>query len=132
MISSSCLSSGAPTGAMILQAHRQFAHRLIDEAGVCLVHGQSSHHPIGVEIYRGRPILCGCGDFINDYEGIRGYEALRPHLALAYFVDIDDRVLSRFRNGAVSADKISSRARAVRRRRMGRRNAFQTQPGLPD
>ncbi|OCP15066.1 CapA family protein [Ensifer sp. LC163] len=82
---------GPNWGYEIPQAHRQFAHRLIDEAGVGLVHGHSSHHPIGMEIYRGRPILYGCGDFINDYEGIRGHEALRPDLALAYFVDIDDR-----------------------------------------
>ena len=43
-----------------------------------------------MEIYNGRLVLYGCGDFINDYEGIRGHEAMRPDLALAYFIDVDD------------------------------------------
>ena len=34
-------------------------------------------------------ILYGCGDFLNDYEGIRGYERYRDDLALMYFVDLD-------------------------------------------
>ena len=45
--------------------------------------------PKGIEIYRGRPILYGCGDFLNDYEGIRGYEQYRDDLVLLYFVSID-------------------------------------------
>jgi len=32
-----------------------------------------------------RLILYGCGDFLNDYEGIRGYEEYRGDLALMYF-----------------------------------------------
>ena len=67
----------------------QFARALIDEAGVDVVHGHSSHHPIAVELHAGRPILYGCGDFINDYEGIAGHEACRPGLALMVFVDLD-------------------------------------------
>ncbi|HEY5130033.1 MAG TPA: poly-gamma-glutamate biosynthesis protein, partial [Bradyrhizobium sp.] len=31
----------------------------------------------------------GCGDFLNDYEGIRGYEEYRDDLALMYFADIE-------------------------------------------
>ena len=61
-----------------------FAHGLIDEAGVDIVHGHSSHHPKGIEVYRGRPILYGCGDFLNDYEGISGYESYRDDLVLLY------------------------------------------------
>jgi poly-gamma-glutamate synthesis protein (capsule biosynthesis protein) len=61
----------------------------VDEADVDLVHGHSSHHPKGVEIYRGRVILYGCGDFLNDYEGIRGYEQYRDDLVLLYFATID-------------------------------------------
>ena len=34
-------------------------------------------------------ILYGCGDFLNDYEGIQGYEDYRDDLALMYFVDIE-------------------------------------------
>ena len=68
---------------------RQFAHDLIDSAGIDLVHGHSSHHPRGIEVYRDRLILFGCGDFINDYEGIRGHEAYRSDLRLMYLPEID-------------------------------------------
>jgi poly-gamma-glutamate synthesis protein (capsule biosynthesis protein) len=43
-----------------------------------------------MEIRQGKLILYGCGDFINDYEGIGGYERYRPDLGIAYFVDLDD------------------------------------------
>ncbi|MFC7447639.1 CapA family protein [Rhodococcus daqingensis] len=68
----------------------RFAHRLVD-GGVDIVHGHSSHHPRPVEIYRGRPILYGCGDLINDYEGIGGYERFRDDLRLLYLVALDAR-----------------------------------------
>jgi poly-gamma-glutamate capsule biosynthesis protein CapA/YwtB (metallophosphatase superfamily) len=64
---------------------RSLAHGLIDEAGVDVVHGHSSHHPKALEVYRHRPILYGCGDCLNDYEGIGGYEEYRSDLALMYF-----------------------------------------------
>ena len=64
-----------------------FAHRLIDD-GVDLVHGHSSHHPRPIEVYRGKLILYGCGDFIDDYEGITGYEEYRDDLRLAYFASL--------------------------------------------
>jgi poly-gamma-glutamate capsule biosynthesis protein CapA/YwtB (metallophosphatase superfamily) len=54
-----------------------FAHALIDVAGVDVVHGHSSHHVKGIEVYKDRLVLYGCGDFLNDYEGIRGYEQFR-------------------------------------------------------
>jgi len=61
----------------------RFAHRLID-GGVDVIHGHSSHHPRPVEVYRGRLILYGCGDAINDYEGISDYEQFRGDLRLLY------------------------------------------------
>ncbi|MDH5558542.1 MAG: CapA family protein, partial [Alphaproteobacteria bacterium] len=64
---------------------RAFAHSLIDLADIDIVHGHSSHHPKGIEIYKGKPILYGCGDFLNDYEGIEGYEEFRDDLVLMYF-----------------------------------------------
>lgn len=67
----------------------RFARALIDEAGVAAVHGHSSHHVKGIEVYRDRAILYGCGDFLNDYEGIRGYEAYRGDLGLMYFVTVE-------------------------------------------
>jgi poly-gamma-glutamate synthesis protein (capsule biosynthesis protein) len=66
----------------------QFAHRLVD-AGVDIVHGHSSHHPRPIEIYRGKPILYGCGDVIDDYEGIGGHESFRAELRLLYVTSTD-------------------------------------------
>lgn len=80
---------GGNWGFGIPQEHRAFAHRLVDAAGVDIVHGHSSHHPKGIEIYREKPILYGCGDFLNDYEGIRGHESYRPDLTLMYFPTLD-------------------------------------------
>ncbi len=67
-----------------------FAHRLV-EGGVAIVHGHSSHHVKAIEVFKGRLILYGCGDFITDYEGISGYESFRGDLALMYLVDLDSR-----------------------------------------
>ena len=67
----------------------RFAHALIEEAGVSIVHGHSSHHVKAIEVYRNRLILYGCGDFLNDYEGIAGYEEYRGDLSLMYFADVD-------------------------------------------
>ncbi len=68
---------------------RQFAHLLIDEGGADIIHGHSSHHPRGIEVHNGRLILYGCGDFINDYEAIEGYEDFRADLGLMYFAKAD-------------------------------------------
>jgi poly-gamma-glutamate synthesis protein (capsule biosynthesis protein) len=68
---------------------REFAHLLIDRAGVDLIYGHSSHHPRGIEVYRNKLILYGTGDFLNDYEGISGHEQYRGDLTLMYFPQID-------------------------------------------
>lgn len=57
-----------------------FAHALVDRAGVNVVWGHSSHHVKAIEVYRGALVLYGCGDLINDYEGIE-------HLSAAEFRD---------------------------------------------
>jgi poly-gamma-glutamate synthesis protein (capsule biosynthesis protein) len=75
---------GGNWGYEIPAQQERFAHGLIDRAGFDLVHGHSSHHPKGIEIYRGKPILYGCGDFLNDYEGIAGYEEFRDDLVVMY------------------------------------------------
>lgn len=67
----------------------EFAHWLIDFAGVDIIHGHSSHHPKAVEVYKSKPIIYGCGDFINDYEGIRGHEQYRSELGFMYIVRVD-------------------------------------------
>jgi poly-gamma-glutamate capsule biosynthesis protein CapA/YwtB (metallophosphatase superfamily) len=66
----------------------QFAHDLID-GGVDVVYGHSSHHPRPIEVYRGRLVLYGCGDLIDDYEGIGGYEQYRDDLRLLYLATLD-------------------------------------------
>ena len=75
---------GGNWGYTVARQERRFAHWLIDHASVDVVHGHSSHHPKGLEVYRDRLILYGCGDFLNDYEGIVGYESFRPELTLMY------------------------------------------------
>jgi poly-gamma-glutamate synthesis protein (capsule biosynthesis protein) len=82
---------GGNWGYRVAAAQRSLAHRLIEDAGVDVVHGHSSHHPRPIEVHRGRLILYGCGDFLNDYEGIGGYEAFRPELGYAYLPELDPR-----------------------------------------
>ncbi|MBD3640617.1 MAG: CapA family protein [Marinobacter sp.] len=80
---------GGNWGYYVEDEERLFARRLIEEVGVDVFHGHSSHHPRGIEVWKGRLILYGCGDLINDYEGIRGYEAFHPELSLLYLPTID-------------------------------------------
>ena len=80
---------GGNWGYAIPTEQIDFAHKLIDEAGVDILHAHSSHHVKGIEIYKGKPVLYGCGDFLNDYEGIRSHEEYRNDLSLMYFVCID-------------------------------------------
>jgi len=81
---------GSNWGYDVPRSNVAFAHALVD-AGVDVVHGHSSHHARPIEIYRERLILYGCGDFINDYEGIEGYEQYRDDLPLMYFATLDAR-----------------------------------------
>ena len=80
---------GSNWGYEIPPEQKVFAHRLIDDAGVDVIHGHSSHHVKGIEVYKEKPIIYGSGDFINDYEGIGGYEGFRSDLTLMYFVSMD-------------------------------------------
>ena len=80
---------GGNWGYEIPERHKKFAHALIDQAGIDIIHGHSSHHVMGIEVYNDKLILYGCGDFLNDYEGIRGHEQYRGDLALMYLPTID-------------------------------------------
>jgi poly-gamma-glutamate synthesis protein (capsule biosynthesis protein) len=80
---------GSNWGYDILPEQMEFAHRLIDDAGVDVIHGHSSHHVKGIEVYKDKLIIYGSGDFLNDYEGIPGYEDFRDDLGLMYFVSVD-------------------------------------------
>ncbi|MEV5876268.1 CapA family protein [Streptomyces sp. NPDC052101] len=78
---------GSNWGYLVPRDQKRFARALVD-GGVDIVHGHSSHHPRAVEVYRGRLILYGCGDFIDDYEGISGYAEYRDDLRLGYLVSV--------------------------------------------
>lgn len=75
---------GGNWGYEIPGDQRRFAREMIDVAGFHLIHGHSSHHPKGIELHEGGLILYGCGDFLDDYEGIEGYEAYRADLVAMY------------------------------------------------
>ena len=109
---------GGNWGYQVPGEQRRFAHRLIDEAGVDIVHGHSSHHPKGIEVYKEKPILYGCGDLLNDYEGIGGYEEFRTDLALMYFPTLDAA------NGRLRRlDMVPFQIRKLRLNRAGRDDA---------
>lgn len=82
---------GSNWGFEIPPEQIDFAHRLIDSAGIDVIHGHSSHHVKGIEVYRGKLIIYGCGDFLTDYEGIRGKEAYRGDLGFMYFAYLDGK-----------------------------------------
>jgi poly-gamma-glutamate capsule biosynthesis protein CapA/YwtB (metallophosphatase superfamily) len=52
---------------------QDLAHFLIDSCGIDIVHGHSSHHVQGVEKYKGKLIIYGCGDFVDDYALVKEY-----------------------------------------------------------
>ena len=80
---------GENWGYEITEGEVEFAHNLIDNAQIDLLWGHSSHHFKGMEVYNNKLILYGCGDFINDYEGIGGQETYRGDISLMYFPKID-------------------------------------------
>ncbi|MFI9626669.1 CapA family protein [Streptomyces sp. NPDC052042] len=79
---------GPNWGYDVSRSEVRFAHALLD-AGVDVVHGHSSHHPRPLEVYKGRLVLYGCGDLIDDYEGIGGYERYRDDLRVLYLVSVE-------------------------------------------
>ncbi|MEX6503688.1 CapA family protein [Pseudomonas zhanjiangensis] len=79
---------GGNWGFAVSAQQQDFAHALIDVAGVDLLHGHSSHHIKGLEVYRERLIIYGCGDLLDDYEGIEGHADYRADLGLLYFADL--------------------------------------------
>jgi poly-gamma-glutamate synthesis protein (capsule biosynthesis protein) len=93
----------------------RFAHRLID-GGVDVIHGHSSHHPRPIEVYRGKLVLYGCGDFIDDYEGIGGYEIFRDDLRLMYLASVaqDSGTLAALRIVPMQVSKMRLRHASTR------------------
>ncbi|KAL4859693.1 putative polyglutamine synthesis accessory protein [Chlorella vulgaris] len=88
---------GANWGYQVPEEQRRFAHSLIDEAGVDVVHGHSSHHLKGAELHRGHLITYGCGDLLSDYEGISNSsieavyppEQYRDDLGALWYADVN-------------------------------------------
>lgn len=109
---------GSNWGYDVSDSEIDFAHALIDLAGVDIVHGHSSHHPKPIEIYKGHPIFYGCGDFFNDYEGIGGHEEYRGDLALMYFIS--------FETGPFKLQKIELDCLKIRRFALHRASARDT------
>jgi poly-gamma-glutamate capsule biosynthesis protein CapA/YwtB (metallophosphatase superfamily) len=68
--------------------HVAFAHALI-EAGAGLIFGHSCHVFRGIEFYRGRPILYGAGNFVDDY-AVDAIE--RNDESFIFVVEIDQHV----------------------------------------
>lgn len=81
---------GGNWGYDIAEDQIQFAHRLVD-AGVHIVHGHSSHHVKALEVYMGKPIIYGSGDFVDDYEGIGGHDPYRDDLRALFDIRFDTR-----------------------------------------
>jgi poly-gamma-glutamate capsule biosynthesis protein CapA/YwtB (metallophosphatase superfamily) len=69
-------------------SHRRFARQLVELGAADLIHGHSSHHPLPGEVYCGKLILYGCGDLINDYEGITPREPYRSDVGCLYVATI--------------------------------------------
>jgi poly-gamma-glutamate capsule biosynthesis protein CapA/YwtB (metallophosphatase superfamily) len=75
-------------GYPIPPEQRTFAHALIENADVDVIYGHSAHHAKAIEVHQNHLILYGCGDLINDYEGIRGHEEFRAGLVSMYFPEV--------------------------------------------
>ncbi|GGS02868.1 putative polyglutamine synthesis accessory protein [Streptomyces humidus] len=98
---------GPNWGYDVSRSEVRFAHALVD-GGVDIVHGHSSHHPRPLEVYQDRLILYGCGDLVDDYEGIGGYESYRDDLRMLYLVSVE----------AVTGRLVDARMAPLQARRM--------------
>lgn len=81
---------GGNWGLAVPESHQAFARRLIELGAADVVHGHSSHHPQPIEVWRGKAILYGCGDLVNDYEGIGGHGSLRCDCGCLYALMLDE------------------------------------------
>lgn len=87
---------GSNWGYEVSERQQAFARLLLSEGAADVVHGHSSHHFKGIELLEGRAVFYGCGDLLNDYEGISGHEDYRSDLVLLYLL-ILSRVEGRVR-----------------------------------
>ena len=110
---------GGNWGYKVSPEQKEFAHQLIDHAGIDVIHGHSSHHVKGFEVYQNKLILHGCGDFLTDYEGIGGYEDYRGDLGLMYFVGVEPSA-----GILLSLKMVPTQVRRFRVNRASRTDAF--------
>ncbi len=82
---------GANWVYQIPPSHIQFAHTLVDNGYVDIIHGHSSHHVLAMEVYKEKPVLYGCGDFINDYEGIDTQQIFRDDISMMFFITMNTK-----------------------------------------
>jgi poly-gamma-glutamate capsule biosynthesis protein CapA/YwtB (metallophosphatase superfamily) len=100
---------GGNWGHEVPEGQRRLAHALAS-AGVDVVFGHSSHHAKEVEKIGRSLVLYGCGDFINDYEGIdfdrQGHDndIYRADLARVYVAECDDAEV-RLRTATLKMDR---------------------------
>ncbi len=80
---------GANWVPVVPEQHRWLARQLIELAGVDVVFGHSSHHPLPLEIHQGRLILYGCGDLINDSEDVPPHAPWRSDLVCLYGLKLE-------------------------------------------
>lgn len=69
------------------QEIKDLAHFLVDSCGIDIIHGHSSHHVQGVEKYKGKLIIYGCGDFVDDYALTPKY---RNNLSAVWQVNVEE------------------------------------------
>jgi poly-gamma-glutamate capsule biosynthesis protein CapA/YwtB (metallophosphatase superfamily) len=69
------------------QEIQDLAHFLIDECCIDIIHGHSSHHVQGVEKYKEKLIIYGCGDFVDDYALTPGF---RNDLSAIWQVTVEE------------------------------------------
>ena len=86
------IHAGSNWGYEIERVTKTVARACVD-AGADLVQGHSSHHARGAELYKKKLILYGCGEMLNDYEGIGDHpsfpsRAFCGDLRLAYFPEV--------------------------------------------
>ena len=85
------------------QEIRDLAHFLIDSCGVDIIHGHSSHHVQGVEKYKGKLIMYGSGDFVDDYAVVPEY---RNDLSGVWRVTVEEAATDGAAEGGLKLKKL--------------------------
>ena len=122
---------GSNWGYDVDRDQARFAHRLIN-GGVDVIHGHSSHHPRPIESYRGKLILYGCGDCVDDYEGISGSPGVpgRPAPAVLRLGTAGHGGTGRPAHGAYASQEDAAAPGPARRQQVARDHSWADQPSF--